>query len=598
LEAVGIIRRIMDFLIRKFLLSGIAIAWITAASFAQKVSPDIRLNQIGFYPQSEKIAVILTEKQNDFLIKDSRSGKTVFKGKLSDLKTNQHSGKLSRIADFSAFKTSGKYIIEIPSFGKSTPFEIKPNIHKPVAIAALKGFYYQRASTDLPEKFAGKWARAAGHPDDHVLVHASAVSPERSENSVIKSPGGWYDAGDYNKYIVNSGITMGTLLSLYEDFPAYFQNFKTNIPESDNAVPDLLDEVIWNLRWMLTMQDPVDSGVYHKLTNPKFDGMIMPDACKNPRYVVQKNTVATLDFVAVMAQSARILKSFNTQLPGLADSCLTAAEKGWAWAEKNPAIFYDQNALNQKFDPDIVTGAYGDRSITDEKIWAAAEMYALTGKTSYLAGIDLETDKPMPLPTWSQVKALGYYTILRNAEAKKTESRMVEQIKKSVLDFSEGLLLDLDKQPYHTVMGRTAKDYSWGSSSVAANQGIALLYAYKLTKQSKFLNAAVGNLDYILGRNATGYSFLTGFGIKPVMHPHHRLSIADGITEPVPGLLSGGPNPAQQDKCTTYTSKFADESFTDDDCSYASNEIAINWNAPMVYLAAALDALMETDKRK
>ncbi len=114
---------------------------------------------------------------------------------------------------------------------------------------------------------------------------------------------------------------MATLLSVYEDFPVYFKNLKTNIPESNNAVPDLLDEVLWNLRWMMTMQDPGDGGVYHKLTNPRFDGMIMPDACKNPRYVVQKNTIATLDFVAVMAQSARVFKKFEKELPGLSDSC-------------------------------------------------------------------------------------------------------------------------------------------------------------------------------------------------------------------------------------------------------------------------------------
>ena len=127
---------------------------------------------------------------------------------------------------------------------------------------------------------------------------------------------------------------------------------------------------------------------------------------------------------------------------------------------------------------------------------------------------------------------------------------------------------------------------------MAANQGIALLYAYKISKNKKFLEAAIGNMDYLLGRNATGYSFLTGFGSKQVMHPHHRPSVADNVVAPIPGLLSGGPNPGQQDNCNTYNSFFADESFTDDDCSYASNEIAINWTAPFVYLSTAIEALM------
>ncbi|KAA0992390.1 glycoside hydrolase family 9 protein [Dyadobacter aurulentus] len=559
---------------------------------AQKYSSDIRLNQVGFYPAAPKIAVVVGDNFTDFLVKDP-SGKAVFKGKLGPARQNQHSGKISKVADFSNLKKTGKYTIEVSGLGKSAVFEIKAKIHREVAEASLKGFYYQRASTDLPEKFAGKWARPAGHPDHKVLVHPSAVSDGRAENFVISSPKGWYDAGDYNKYIVNSGITMGTLLSLYEDFPLFFENFNTNIPENNNSIPDLLDEVIWNLRWMLTMQDPADGGVYHKLTNPRFDGMVMPDQCDKPRYVVQKNTVATLDFVAVMAQAGRILKGFENKLPGLSDSCLVAAVKGWEWAGKHPDIFYNQDEVNRKFDPDVVTGAYGDRNAADERFWAAAEMYATTGKADYLKNIDLKSGQPMTLPTWSMVHAMGYYTLIRSAERLKMEGALIDPIRNNVRRFADGLLKDIEKQPYHTVMGKTAKDYSWGSSSVAANQGIALLYSYKISKDRKYLNAALGNLDYLLGRNATTYCFLTGFGSKRVMHPHHRPSVADGIEDPVPGLLSGGPNPAQQDKCKTYTSKFADESFTDDNCSYASNEIAINWNAPMVYLAAAIEAIME-----
>ncbi|WP_167273226.1 glycoside hydrolase family 9 protein [Dyadobacter arcticus] len=578
-----------------FLLTNILfLAILATKSLAQHFSPDIFLNQVGFYPAGQKIAVVAGEKQSAFLVKDAASGKTVFNGKLSEPRTNQHSGKISRIADFSTVQKSGKYVLEVTGLAKSAPFEIKAKVHREVAEAALKGFYYQRVSLPLPDKFAGKWARAEGHQDNKILVHASAVSEGRPENAVISSSKGWYDAGDYNKYIVNSGITMGTLLSLYEDYPSFFEDFNTNIPESNNGVPDLLDEAIWNLRWMLTMLDPGDGGVYHKLTNPRFDGMIMPDAAKNPRYVVQKNTPATLDFVAVTAQAGRILKGFENKFPGLSDSCITAAVKGWEWAKKNPDIYYNQDELNKKFDPDIVTGAYGDRNAKDEWVWAAAEMYASTKKADYLNGISFVTEKPLPLPTWSDVQALGYYTLIRFSDELKMDSKLSGQLKESVIKFSDQLLVDLEKQPYHTVMGKTARDYSWGSSSVAANQGIALLYAFKLTKNPKYTKAALGNLDYLLGRNATGYCLLTGFGSKRVMHPHHRPSIADGIADPVPGLLSGGPNPGQQDKCTTYTSKFADESFTDDDCSYASNEIAINWNAPMVYLAAAIEALMAT----
>ncbi|MCF0070953.1 glycoside hydrolase family 9 protein [Dyadobacter sp. CY261] len=562
-------------------------------STAQQSSEAIRLNQVGFYPNAAKTAVIVTDAAEAFEVKDAKSGKAVLKGKLGPARISQHSGKHTRLADFTAVRKPGSYIVEIPGLGKSAAFRISSRVHREVAEASLKGFYYQRASIELPEKYAGRWARPAGHPDEKVLIHASAVSEGRPENSVISSTRGWYDAGDYNKYIVNSGITMGTLLSLYEDYPLYFEDFNINIPESNNGVPDLLDEIAWNLRWMLTMQDPADGGVYHKLTNPRFDGMVMPDAAKNPRYVVQKGTAATLDLVAVMAQATRVFKNFDNKFPGLADSCRTAAVKGWQWAEKHPSVMYNQDEMNKQFDPDVVTGAYGDRSVKDEWIWAAAEMFALTGKSSYLEKAELDLGQPFVLPTWSQVKALGYYTLLRPHYDVVAEPKVMDAIKQNLIAYADGLLTDLEKQPYNTVMGKTAQDYAWGSSSVAANQGVALLYAYRLTKDQKYVQAALGNLDYLLGRNATGYCFLTGFGAKRVMHPHHRPSIADGIVDPVPGLLSGGPNPGQQDKCAGYPNKFADESFVDHDCSYASNEIAINWNAPFVYLAAVLEATLK-----
>jgi endoglucanase len=200
----------------------------------------------------------------------------------------------------------------------------------------------------------------------------------------------------------------------------------------------------------------------------------------------------------------------------------------------------------------------------------------------------------MPLPSWAQVRLLGYYTLARfEKELTPVAIKDFTQLKKQLVQFAEELTEGATSRSYATVMGKTDKDYIWGSSAVAANQGIALIQAYRLTGDKKYLDYALSNLDYLLGRNATGFSFVTGHGDKTPMHPHHRPSIADGINEPVPGLLSGGPNAnaPKQDKCTTYTSTIADETFTDDDCSYASNEIAINWNAPLVYLVSGIEAL-------
>ncbi|MBN8821754.1 MAG: glycoside hydrolase family 9 protein [Spirosoma sp.] len=561
---------------------------------AQSLSDSIRLNQLGFYPNAPKVAIVVGQASGAFEITTSDGKKVVFKGMLSLPRTNAISGKKTHTADFSALKTAGTFVVSIPGLGHSAPFRIEPDVHRAAAIGSLKGFYYQRVSTDLPATFSGKWSRPAGHPDTRVFIHPSAASASRPVGTTISSPRGWYDAGDYNKYIVNSGITMGTLLSLYEDFPAYCKSLKTNIPESSNAIPDLLDEVLWNLRWMLTMQDPADGGVYHKLTNAGFDGMVMPDKATKDRYVVQKSITATLDFAAVMAQAARVYRPFSRELPGLADSCLTAAETAWQWAQKNPELYYRQNEMNKQFDPDVTTGSYEDRSASDEWIWAATELFVTTKKDTYATAVNLFPDDNTPLPAWPQVRTLAYYTLGRFAKDKAFQSRTeLVSARKHILKLADELIAGTDEQAFGTVMGKSAKDFIWGSSSVAANQGIALIQAYRQTADKKYLTYALTNLDYLLGRNAVGYSFLTGFGYKSTLNPHHRPSVADGIEAPVPGLLSGGTNAnaARQDKCSGYTTTIADEVYLDQSCSYASNEIAINWNAPMVYLTTAIEAL-------
>lgn len=560
---------------------------------AQDASSLIRLNQLGFYPGGKKIAVIADNSDGDFAIKSVQSGEVVYRGKLSGPRKSPYSPNVTRIAEFTSLTTPGTYKINLQGKGDSYTFEVKPKVLNPLTKALIKGFYFQRMSTHLYPEYSGRWSRADGHPDKEVIVHPAAASASRPAGSVVSCPGGWYDAGDYNKYIVNSGITMGTLLSLYEDFPSYFDTLNLNIPESGDKVPDLLNEILWNLRWMFTMQDPADGGVYNKVTNADFDGMVMPSQCVTPRYLIPKGTAATLDFAAVMAQSARIFGRFKTLLPGLSDSCLTAAENAWKWAVLNPKVVYDQNKMNREFKPVINTGGYGDFDFSDEFIWAAAEMYVTTKKSDYYKSVEMLPDTLMPLPSWNEVRLLGYYSLARYQKKLRGDARKdFKIIKSSLIKRAERMTEGAESRAYQTVMGKSARDFVWGSNSVAANQGILLIQVYKLTSDMKYLEYALGNLDYLMGRNATGFSFVTGVGHKTPMHIHQRQSEADSIDEPVPGLLAGGPNPGQQDGCTTYTSRIPDESYTDTVCSYASNEIAINWNAPAAYLAGALEALM------
>jgi endoglucanase len=575
-------------------VSLLALLTVLHISSPAQSSDRIKLNQVGFYPDADKIAVVTGDISSDlFYVVSIPSHDTVYRGTLKDTLHSKWSSPVTRIARFSQVNKPGRYVIYVAGAGQSYPFTIGKNVLHDAAVASLKGFYYQRLSMPLEAQYAGKWARPAGRPDDKVLVHPSAATDKRPAGTIVSTPGGWFDAGDYNKYIVNSGITMGTLLAAYEDFPQYFNTIHTNIPESKDAVPDILNEVVYNLRWMLTMQDPDDGGVYNKCTDAGFDGMVMPDVTTLPRYVVQKGTAAALDFAAVTAQASRIFKTFNKQLPGLADSCRKASIKAWKWALQHPNMPFNQNAFNNQFEPKITTGGYGDGNFRDEWFWAACELLATTNDKQYADTIQQQWSDTLQLPSWNNVKALGLYTLLRHKSVfNHLKTFTYAQASNRLVQFAQRLITESDRA-YQTIMGGTRNDFVWGSNSVAMNQSIVLINTYLITKEKKYLNEALNNLDYVLGRNATGYCFLTGFGTKKVMHPHHRPSVADGIEDPVPGLLSGGPNPGQQDRCEGYPSRLPAESFLDADCSYASNEIAINWNAPLVYVAHAIEALQD-----
>jgi endoglucanase len=571
--------------------------WVAKISPGRAVAstppPMIDINQVGFFPQASKLAIVTGTRETDrFYVVGSNSGDTVFTGKLGPQITSSNSSLSTRAADFTAVKKDGEYRMLVPGMAPSYSFRVAARVYDPVVRAALKGFYYQRSGMALTPEYAGQWSRPAGHPDTQVLVHPSAATASRPAGTVISTPGGWYDAGDYNKYIVNSGITMGTLLDAYEDFPGFFDTLHTSIPPIA-GVPDLLNEVLYNLRWMLTMQDPGDGGVYHKCTNAVFDGMVMPEVTKAPRYVVQKGTAATLDYAAVMAQAARIFRRFAGPLPGLADSCKEAAIRAWQWAEQYPDSVYDQNALNKGYMPAISTGAYGDRHFDDERYWAACELWVTTNDAPYYPFVGRHFHDGVVLPSWANVAVMGDLTLLRclpGTLGKWQDS--LDVIRRRLLSMSDGFVQNERGTAFHTVIGEKRSNFVWGSNSVAANQGMVLINAWLQKHDPAYLDAALDNLDYLLGRNATGYCFVTGIGTHSTMHPHHRPSIADGIVAPVPGLLAGGPNPGQQDH-QHYAYSEPETSYTDQDQAYASNEIAINWNAPLVYLAGAIEALRQ-----
>ncbi len=540
-------------------------------------SDQIRLNQIGYYPDAVKKAIVLdSTTTNTFKLVNTDNMREVFSGNLSAPIKWEIAGQQVQVADFSTFQEAGSYVIYIPKTGYSYPFEIKDHILEDAFKASVKGFYYLRMSTALEEEHAGQWSRAMAHPDDNILYHPSSGYT----NGAKSSPGGWYDAGDYNKYVVNGAFSLGQLILLQEHAPQIIKDNSLNIPESGNGKSDLLDEIKYEMDWLLTMQDE-DGGCFHKVTAKGFEPMVMPDSALSQRYMVGKGTGATLDFAACAAKASHSFRDYDS---AYADLLLASAERAWKWAEQNPAVVY-------KNPEDIRTGEYGDSNFEQELAWAAAELYAVTGAQKYLEAF-VAVPRKFELSsgdTWTSfMRYMGYFALLDRAGDLPQDLRT--ELTNGIQTEAQRINNKIQRNDYF----QPAESFKWGSNSDLLSACMVLAMANRLNPNKDHVQSIRQTIDYIFGKNAVGYSFLTGFGDKTPMHIHHRQSAADNISAPVPGLVSGGPNIDRQDieYVDTYPDNmFPMQSWADHEGSYASNEICLNWNAPLAYVLGYLESL-------
>lgn len=536
------------------------------------LSEAIRINQIGFYPNSVKQFVVADLEASLFEIKNEK-GEVSFSGELQKNGEWEASGEQVLMGDFSSLKADGIYTVVVDGKINSYPFEIKNGLYNEALNAAIKSYYFQRASMPIEEEFGGVYKREAGHSDDNCVYHPSSG---RSEG-ILNSPGGWYDAGDYGKYIVNGALSTGQMLQLFEQYPNAISDGTLNIPESGNGVSDLADELKYELDWIITMQD-ADGGVYHKLTAKNFSGFIMPNQFNLERMIIGKGTAATLNFAAVLAQASRLYKSID---PTWSEKALAVSEKAWKWAEKNPNVAFDKNPEG------VSTGGYDDTKFSDDFYWAAAELFISTKNEKYLSYLK-ENEEPYIhelTNSWKFfVRNNAFHSLLENKDLLDEEFAL--SLTQKQIKLGDAILEQIEANPYNIALEK----YEWGSNSDILNQALILCNTHRLTNDEKYLIGAEQINDYIFGKNATGYSFLTGFGSKRVMFPHHRPSGADGIVDPVPGFIIGGPNNDRQDaKQIEYTSEFPAKAFADAQGSFASNEVCLNWNAPAVYVLGYLE---------
>jgi len=539
---------------------------------------NIRINQLGYFPEGPKKFIVANSEATSFDLIDKATGKTTFSGKLSDRGTWDASGEQVKCGDFSEVSETGEYYISVPGEDTSHPVFINNDIYKEAMPASLKSYYLHRTSYELLEEYAGIYKRPAGHPDDACIFHPSTGK----DGGTKASPGGWYDAGDYGKYTVNAGVSVGTMLALYEITTEVFEDGSLNIPESGNGVNDMLDEMKFEMDWILTMQDD-DGGVFHKVTTKNFGGFVMPHEANTERYFIGKCTASALNLAGMCAMSARIYQDIDRDF---AEACLIAAEKAWNWSVENPDNYYAKNP------DDVKTGAYGDIILDEEFFWAAAELYVATSKQEYYDFIkkDLGNITFRLEESWRNYQDnIGYYSLLGNASPLSEDDKSI--VLNGLVSLADSLSDALENNPYRVPINR----YVWGSSSDILNTAVVFATAYHYTQKPKYLDLTIETTDYIFGKNATDYSFLTGFGARQSMFPHHRPSGADGIDAPLPGFVIGGPNGGMHDKSgilgigLKYPSEKPARAYIDAEPSFASNEVCINWNAPLVFTLGIID---------
>ncbi len=298
----------------------------TSPAPAEEEPPRIRLNTIGYLPGRPKQATIAAACER-FAVLRVKDGSKALEGRVTGPAENRDTGERLSIADFSALDEPGEYRLEVPGVGRSAPFRVAADVYREPFVVVARGMYLWRCGTAVRGEHGGRvFAHGACHTDD-ARLDVVAGRHERADGV-----GGWHDAGDYNKYVVNAGVTVGAMLRAWEDFGPRLREIRLDIPESGNATPDFLDELRWELDWLLKMQAP-DGSAYHKLSTKRFGGFVLPERETTERYFTPWSSAATADLVAMTAQAARDFRPYDS---AFADRCLAAARKGWAFLASHP----------------------------------------------------------------------------------------------------------------------------------------------------------------------------------------------------------------------------------------------------------------------
>jgi endoglucanase len=583
--------------------------------YVPDTGPRVRVNQVGYLPHGPKGATLVTESTTrlPWRLLDSR-GRTVDRGNTKPTGVDPTSGLNVHTIDFGDVSRAGRGYTLVADGETSHPFDIATDAYERLRVDALSVYYPQRSGTPIDGSIVGDeaYSRAAGHvgvaPNQGDL-DVGCQPPEVSEpvygvpwtcDYTLDVTGGWYDAGDHGKYVVNGGISVAQLMSTWERSTiarsadrGALGDRTLRIPERGNRVPDVLDEARYELEWMLTMQvpagEPLAGMVHHKVHDNAWTGLPLdPAADPMTRELHRPSTAATLNLAAVAAQGARIFERYDR---AFSRRLLTAARTAYAAAQANPPLYAPVA------DGASGGGPYDDTNVTDEQYWAAAELYITTGERRYkdaVLGSSLhraDVFDPNGFD-WGHVAPLARLDLATLGNHLPDRSR----VRRSVVEGADKLLALQRQQPWGQPYAPADNFWAWGSTSQILNNMVVLATAADLSSHGssgRYRDGVLEGMDFLLGRNALNISYVTGYGDVFSQNQHsrmyaHQLNVE--LPHPPDGFIAGGPNSGIQDPVAQSllsdcpaTPQFC---YIDDIESWSTNEITINWNSTLSWVAS------------
>ena len=542
--------------------------------------PSLHVDQVGYLTGQKKFAIVSGHSGESFWLVDAKTNQTVYEGKLSAAKHDDNSGEELSRADFTVFDTPGIYRLVVGDKA-SYDFAVGDNVYAVPLVQNLRSFTLSRSNTAMNDAITGLRI-AQGHPQtSRAEVYYSDNVTQKGNH--IDVSGGWYDAGDYGKYIPTGALAAAELMLAYEMNPDHFTKGQLFFPQgvtNNSNMPDILNEVKWEIDWMRKMQRP-DGSTYHKVAGANWPGFeASPDSDTQPFYIYGHSTFGTAMYGACLAVGARVYKNYDNNYAAL---LLDRAKYAWQYLSQTPSPIYRTDAGQENG-----SGPYGKNGDIEERLWLAAELFKTTGDKQFENYLkDQQSGNLTQRPrffSWDNTLALAQYAYITSQNA---DSNLKERTRRAFLEYADEICRKIEQDGFDCALSR--EEYTWASTKNTVTMGDILLMANQISPKKEYVEGALAQLHYLFGCNALNKSFMTGVGDNPPEHPHNRIHTSTGAY--VPGLVVGGPNfvsggdPDQTNLLSSGNIPPA-KAYLDVLMSWSTNEYAIDYTAAASFMLA------------